>query len=275
MIKYLNKLFYLLLGLFIISYVFYARLIVVHLPRDLYFFDPINYELIIINISWILISGFIIIQNTLILLKLNTHQSYFQNATLRMQEIIVKALNEVLHFISNFISNSDKMIFSLAKHFYALFGEVNEILFIVISFMFRFIVVGAFLIDVFYFFELNYFYKCLILLCIPICISIVFYLLKDFATNLDEAESFLLINEEGFNNITKEPIFSFTPSRGNEDINLQFHVDYFMICSKISGYLSVYNFLTYYYSSRVNIIIYTMYLIGWSYVSYINIIAQF
>lgn len=270
--KILNKFFYLLLGAFIIFYVIYVRLIVVRVPRDLYMVEPIKYELIFLALSWILISVFIIIKNILILLNLNTnHNGFFQGLILKIQQIIDNALHEVLHLFSTFIDKSPEIIFSLAKHFYTLFGKINENLFLLISFIIRFIIVGAFLTDVFYFFELKYFYKSLILLCIPICISILFYLLKDFATNLEEAESFLLIKEEGFNANTKEPIFTFMPSQGNEDIDLQYHVDYFITCSKISGYLSVYDYLTYYYSSRINIFIYSMYLIGWSYIIFINL----
>ena len=92
------------------------------------------------------------------------------------------------------------------------------------------------------------------------------FILKDFSKNLEEAESYLELkglSDQG------EPIL--IPSKGNEDINLKYHIEQFRNCSQISGYLEVYDFLKFYYTPRVNLFIYTLYFIGWFYILIINL----
>ena len=48
-------------------------------------------------------------------------------------------------------------------------------------------------------------------------------------------------------------------------------VQQFIICSKLKGYIEIYEFYQNYYSCRINIIIYCLYLIGWLYVIYHNL----
>ena len=272
------KVFNIIIGLFIICYVFYMRVLKIRMPRDLNMFNPVmQYGLILIACTWLLTSLYIIIKSILQIYNVNNNKGFLQEMISQLQDLIENALREVLNVIANLKKNSDEFIFSIAKRFYNFFGTRNEILLLLISYSIKTIIVFAFLFDVLFLFELKYFYKSLILLCIPISINILLYLLRDFTTNLKEAESFLSIKETSIDAVTGEPHYSFNIADEylKDNLDLQYHIDYFIICSKLTGYLEVYDFLASYYNARFNIIIYGLYLSGWSYVLFINIMNIF
>lgn len=265
--NFLNNKIYLLIGFFIVIYTIYIRLVLKRLPRELHMFDPINYVLIIITISWICLSLFIIWKNIRIILNIKSpSMNTFQKTLSSIQNIITESLQQVYFFLGQFVSNGYENISFLAEKFYEFFYTRTEALFLSISYAIRLIIVIIFLIDVFVFFKLYFFYRALILLCIPICINIFFFILKNFSSNLNEIQSYLILEEDGYDELTKEPLTIFKPSPGNEDIDLSYHVTQFIICSKITGYLQVYEYLHNYYSPRINIFIYSLYLIGWIYI---------
>lgn len=267
-INSLLQLYYFFLGVLIISYVLYVRVILNRVPKELYLFEPISYKLIFMVISGITLSIFIIIKSISLLLYPNKISNNIFNTILsQISNIISDSLREVYNIIISNINNSYELISSLAYHFYEKFGKLHEGFFLFVSYIIRFFIVMAFLIDVFYFFELKYFYKALILLTISLSIKIVFFILKDFATNLEEIASYLTL----VNDAQDSSNIKFIPSHGNEDINLEYHINHFRICSQINGYLDVYNFLLNYYNPRVNLFIYLLYLIGWLYILFHNL----
>ena len=269
--KSLTKLFYVLFGFFIISYIIYVRLILVRIPKYLIMTNPLNYSLIIIMLTWIFICIFIIIKSIMSIFKFHSSTSKIQKILLNYYNIFYDSLTEVYQIIINNIENSYDIISYLAKTFYKYFGQITEGLFLYISYFIRFIIVSSFLFDVFYLFQLKYFYKTLFLLIIPICINVFIYIFKDIANNLEDAESFLSITVVGTDPTTNEPIIDYRPRSGNEDIDLTYHIEQFVLCSKLNGYFYVYDFLASYYNPRINIIIYFFYLIGWFHVLLINL----
>lgn len=74
MINSLSKLFYKLLGIIIINYIIYVRLILTRIPRTLYIFDNeghLNIKLFLVIMTGLLLSLFIIIKNMIILCSHN------------------------------------------------------------------------------------------------------------------------------------------------------------------------------------------------------------
>lgn len=94
----------------------------------------------------------------------------------------------------------------------------TEVLFLILLYTIRFIIVIIFLIDIIIFFKLQYFYQVLIIL---------FVVLKDFAKNLSNIQSYLVLENNGDNTLT-----TFKPSQGNDDIDLVYYVYQFIVCSK-------------------------------------------
>ena len=270
-INSLAQLCYIVLGFFIISYVLYIRIILVRLPKELYLFTPaINYKLIILMSSWIIFSIYMLMKSIKILLYKGTFtSSLISQMLLYIQRIMLNSLLEVYQIFMASLNNSYALVSKLAEYFYTTVGHIHEGLFVFISYFIRFLIVIVFLIDVFYFFKLNYFYKFLTLLSIALFIKVLFYILKDFASNLNEAASYLTLIPDHKNPSN----IQFKPSPGNEDIDLEYHIQQFKLCSKLIGYLEVYDFLTNYYNPRMNLIIYGLYFVGWSYILIFNLYA--
>lgn len=139
----------LIIGLIIISYIIYTRLILVRAPKSLSFFDPLNYSLILIAIMWISISIFIIFKSMLLIFHIKQKYSLIERIAIPLYSIIINALCSVFQFIANQKENSDEIILSLAKQFYAYFGEIKELLFFAIISACKLIILSAFLVDVF------------------------------------------------------------------------------------------------------------------------------
>ena len=95
-------------------------------------------------------------------------------------------------------------------------------------------------------------------------------MLKDFAGNLEEAKSLLIIEEKGINDENNLPRTSFSLKEEFKDLDLEYHVGQYILCSKISGYLEMYDRYSAFFTPYFNIVIYLSYLTGWCYVLFIN-----
>lgn len=259
---------YLISGFILISYIFYTRILVVRLPRDLnlYLNNELNIKLLIIISTGITLSIYLLMVNLLFFKHKVLKETLISATLLKLKKFIERALFEVYNLVISIIPNSYERISKFSSWFYSIFGNKTEGFFVYLTYAVRFFILFTFLVDVLYFFKFNYFYKSLILLCIPLVINFLIFALTDFANNFDDAKSYLIINALGLDEKTQLPITSYSPSPGNEDINLEYHIEQFILCSKIKGYLNVYNLVLHYYSIRCNIIIYSLYLIGWLYI---------
>ena len=95
------------------------------------------------------------------------------------------------------------------------------------------------------------------------------FILDKVANNLPLIESYL-IKGETVDLVTKKVNLTFSASPGNENIDLDYTVEEYAICSKIRQYLDIYFSLNHYYLPRFNIIMHLLYLFGWLYILYHN-----
>lgn len=255
---------YLLLGFVIVTYIIYLRVFRERLPKDLYVGNPINLNLCLIVFIGFFMSLYIIYVNTTLLYKKTKKENLLQKFSSKIAQIIQEALEEVFNFIGQVIGEkSYTFLSSFAQNFHNIFFKYHAGILFIISYSVRCIIFIVFFCDIFIFFRFNYFYKSLILLIIPIIISIITFLLKNFASNLELMSSFLDTEEA---EELGDPVTKFTPSLGNEDIDLSYHVEQFILCTKIQNYLDIYNDFKDYYTPRCNILLYSLYAIGWAFI---------
>lgn len=268
-----NRNFYLLLGLLIVIYIFYVRMILVRLPKELYLWDEdcFHINMCLMAFIWITLSIYFIVISISKLFLFEIKFNKMKDILIKIQDIIEKSLYEVYRWPERFMDNGYDAISKITSKFYSFWGKRDERIFVFIPYVIRIIILFAFLFDVLITFKLDYFYKCLILLCISIGINILFFVLKDFSGNLDDVENTLIIKYLGVDDETKLPIHNYSPAPGYEDINLNYHTMQYILLSKLKGYLELYLALQNYYSPRVNLFIYSLYLIGWLFIISKNI----
>jgi hypothetical protein len=188
----------------------------------------------------------------------------------KISAYLITAFQDLHYLIINKIpDNYDKMSY-LVNKFYIAFGDKSETLFLFIIFMIRGIILFMFVIDVFIYFELKYMYLVLYLLCFSLLIRLWFYLLKDFAGNLETIKENLIIIDLGIDASTQLPITHYNLKEESKHLDLEYHVEQFILCNKISGYLEMYEKYSIFFTPYVNIFIYSTYLIGWLYVIFCN-----
>lgn len=264
----------LFLGTFIVCYTFYVRFLLIRLPKTLYFVseDIINYKLIIIVVIAISFSVIKLITNFLLVINFNSKKTIVKTFLVSIGTILDNALSEIYRILTHFIPNVYDKVSYFCQKYYAFFSKKPETFFLFILYSIRFIILSAFFIDVFIFFKLNYMYKCLYLLCISIVIDILFYLMKDFASNLNQAKSVLIIETLGLDEKTKLPKTLYSLKDEFKHLDLRYHTEQFILCSKIQGYLDMYQRYSKFFGPYINIITSLLYLIGWCYIIIINLV---
>jgi len=265
--KTLQNYIYIIIGSSFISLIFYNRVIVTRLPKELYIFTPnLNILLCLIIFAGVCLSFNIIYFSLKILLNIKIKDNFATKYFFKINHIIEESLKNVYNLIGFFSPNMYNYISSFCWFFYEHMKDKREDLFAILCYIIRIFIVFVFLYDVFFLFELKYFYKVLILMIIPIIKNIIFYILKDFITNLDLITPALQIE------IIAEDHHIFSPTKGYEHIDLNYYIQEFIRCIKVRGYLEEYRVYGEYYLFRVSLFIYSLYLIGWLYIIYINYI---
>ena len=272
--KYILLIINFTLALSMVFYTIYRRLFTTRFARELYFYYDyiINYGLICLVIISI-VTCFVILKSTInIIIKKPILPNFLSSCLLRINLFIETALYDLYNYIMSKIPNVYDKISYFTEIFYKYFKDVSEAFFLLILYSIRTIILCCFLIDVFIFFKLEYMYKSFALLSVSLIIKIIFYVLKDFASNLDEARSMLIITETGINPETKEPItsYQFTAEYRDENLDLIYHIGQYILCNKITGYLHMHERYKAILSPYFNCIIYGFYLIRWCYILYCN-----
>ena len=264
----------LLLGVLLIIYTFYVRLLKTRLPKDLTFLSSIevNYVLLILVLFSIVICSTILLQNIFLLTNHVPKASYLNKFAGKITKVIDNALFTTYGVIANMIPDFYDKSSYICQKFYKYFKNKSETTFLFILYTIRLLIVLAFLIDVFLFFKLHYMYKCLFLLCISIIIKIYLYILKDFTSNLEDFKKILIIKDEGIDSETNLPITSYKLTAQYQTFDLEYSTGQFILLNKVNGYLDIYEKYSNFFTPRVNIVIYSLYLIGWLYVLSFNII---
>lgn len=269
--KYFNFL-QIILGFILIIYILYNRTFRIRLPQDLdiYHNDNLNLNLVFLIIVSIFANIIVIYLSVKSLRSINNTEAWYKKIGLFISQFISDCLYEAYDYlISKYANAYDKVSFFCNK-FYKAFGEKGEYLFIFLEYFIKFSILLVFLIDVFVYFRLFYFYTSLFLLLVVLFIKLLFFILRDYAKNLEEIKQTLIIIPEGLEKTTELPWTTYKPSKGNEHINLDYNVKEFISCNKITGYLDIYNKYTNYFIPRFLIIIHGLYLIGWFYILYKN-----
>lgn len=268
--KKIVYIFQIVCAIFIISSLFYFRLIVVRVPKNLYIVED---GYIKANIIIMLIVGLSV---TLYMLKINIYENKKTlNAIQKILEQILTflehALQELHVLIMTYIPDNYEKMSYLSKKFYNTFEKKSEAYFLLILFIIRFIILITFLFDVFVYFELAFMYKALYLLCFSLMIQLWFYMLSNFAENLNDIREDLIIENLGIDEQTKLPITNYYLKEGVKHLDLEYHVQEFILCSKLTGYLAMYNKYKTFLTPKINIVIYSLYLIGWLYILIVNL----
>jgi hypothetical protein len=259
-----------LIGILFVGFIFYRRVLVIRLPKSLWVFvDDINYFLLFTIILGISVSSYQLIVILYNIIKKNNIKSNF---FLKLSQLVENALFELYNFICNCIPNIYMKVSTLAENFYALFHKYSEYVLLFVLYTIRILIVIIFLIDIFFFFKFDYFYKALYLLCISLCIKILLYILRDFANNLNQAESYLIIEDKGFDATSQLPITEFSLKEEYQKLNLDFYIKQYLLCSKLSGYFIRYDKYSTVFSPYINLFIYSLYFIGWFYVLFKNLL---
>src|SRR3984957_4206481 len=153
-----KKNFYVIIGLSIFLFIFYVRIIRMRLPKDLDLFYPdIKWIFLFVTINSIIMSLFIIYKNLCLYFHQEERETIFTIYGNKISAFIDKGILEGYDFICGF-----------HPHPYDIVSKIADI-----------------------FFKFNYFYKSLFLLVIPLIFKIIFYILRDFSTNITEIEEFI------------------------------------------------------------------------------------
>lgn len=159
---------------------------------------------------------------------------------LKLNTILEEIMQKTYAFFHQSNTKFYDNLLIFADNFYKFFGYKHESIFVVVPNIIKCIILFAFLIDVFIFFKLKYFYFMLYFLIINLIIHIIFYVLKDFADNVENIKSELLfttyINKK---DKTYEIIIEANPNN-MQDIDLNYTINEYKICNRIKGYLAEY-----------------------------------
>lgn len=268
--KIKNNLIQILFAILLISFCIYNRLFVIRLPKYLWFYtnEYLNFNLIILVILSILLALLMLYKN--IFINNKTSSNLFLSIIYKITNFIDDSLQKLYALIIELIPDNYIKISYLSQKFYAIVGNKSETIFLFILFIIRFIILFAFVIDVFIFFRLEYMYKTLYLLCISLIIKLLFFILNDFASNLDDIEKALIIEDKGIDFETKLPITIYYLKEDFQHFDLKYYVQEYILCSKLTGYLQNYSKYKEFFTPKINIIIYSIYIISWFYVIFKN-----
>lgn len=275
------KYIYIIIGFFIVVYIIYIRLFLTRNPKDLQF-NPLdntyNIKIFLVILSSIICIN-IIINNLLIILKLESTQKYFRiiitKVTLLIENSLKQFYTSIVLFYDKLYNNRCDFISKLSRKFYDFWHVYPEYYLLFIAYAIRILILLIFLFEIFIIFKLNYFYKSLTLLCVTLFFNFLLFLLKDFAELGDTYKDALNITHVSIDVETQLPITNYSLKSEYQDNDLEYVVNEFILCNKLSGYLEMYDKYVTYFNPRFNIIIYSLYLVGWLYVLYINLISYF
>lgn len=272
--KKINKILYILLGLVIVSYIIYVRIFLVRLPKDLqinFCSDTYYVKLFFLVLSF-LTCFFIIIHNVRVELHIRPRENTLLIILGSISNIVEISLKHFCSFLASFFRNPEDILSFISDRFYSYWHKYPEYYLLFITYIIRSFIVLIFLMEVFFYFKLDFFYKSLILLCFILVIKILIFILRDYASNLETLQDVLIIKDCGIDEKTQLPITNYSLKPGYEDNDLHYLIKEFIICTKISGYLFMYDRYKIFFQPKFNIIIYSLYLIGWFFVLLANIL---
>ena len=262
-----KKNFYVIIGLSIFLFIFYVRIIRMRLPKDLDLFYPdIKWIFLFVTINSIIMSLFIIYKNLCLYFHQEERETIFTIYGNKISAFIDKGILEGYDFICGFHPHPYDIVSKIADIFFNIFKNMSIAITLWLTFYIKCIISIIFLIDIFIFFQFNYFYKSLFLLVIPLIFKIIFYILRDFSTNITEIEEFINVaHVEG-------DTYKFTFKAEFKHLtNIKVYMEQYILCKQIINYFDHYDYYSPWFTIRKNIIIYALFLIGWVYILIKNI----
>lgn len=251
-INQIVTLLYTSIGFLLVAYIIYVRIFLVRLPKSLQLHTTDSYY--IIKLMFIFLSI--------------THNTFYR-ITLFFSSLLDNSLKHFYSFIVSFFNDKYDMVSKISHRFYNYWSTIPEYNLLMYTYIIRFFILIIFLFEVFIYFSLNYFYKALILLCFILILKAFIFILRDFASNEETLKESLLIkeftNEEGITSLQ----YSLKPEYEENDLN--YIVNEYALCGKLKGYFEMYDIYSSYFNPRVNLIIYSLYFIGWLYVLSYNL----
>lgn len=181
----LKNLYYLLLPLIYIGYLIYIRIILKRMPKDIAVFtSSIKIVFITFIIVCLLIRLYLLLKHDNLIKQKESNNRY----VLKIKQIILKItehLTEVrsmfIRIIANYNKNYRKIVLGWIQYYY-LYTPSKKITILVFSFEMlpKIVVLVAFLTDIIFFKRLDYFYKSLVLLLLPVIPSFITAIIQDF-----------------------------------------------------------------------------------------------
>ena len=230
--KSLKKLFLFLLGSFIVSFIFYFRVIYQRLPKKLFFFKLVAFDKIVYNYNIIFFVLFLGIFSVIILLlnykKINNVPikisfESFVKVILKLNLLIKNALFSVFEFVITLIPDAYYKMSKLALNFcYSKLSSFHYVL--GLQYFIRTLILFFLYFDILMFFKLNFFYKSLLLLLIPLIIKLWLYSLRDWSNNKEKFEEKLDIKSENIGTPQEKHKIKFLPQYINKNLDLKFYV---------------------------------------------------
>jgi hypothetical protein len=271
----LNNYFFRISGCIFIGAYIYFRIIYKRLPRDLALYDTL-YTLFPFAILCI-ISCFM----GYYYFKILKHKPFVQlspqltKIIKQISEYIKDSLFAIYIYFIEKVDDSYNKVKRIITYFLKYFGHKEFILCLAFEILPYIIVNIFFCIDVFIFFRLNYFYKSLIILIIPVIFRIWLYIINDFTHNMKIIEQDFFItssfNEDGSENI-KFDIKPEVPSE-KKPIIVTYNIQEYLSLIPLKRFIDSYEILKDYYKPRIMLFVCLSYAIGWSYIIYTNLIC--
>ncbi len=260
-----------ILGLIIISVIIYFRLIIERLPKSLNFAitNELKYTIIIISLLFICTAVIGIYFNIKLLLKIPFSKNVFSKFLLFIMSYVEAALVSIYHWIILSVPDSYNKFRRVIDGFYSYLGH-RELLLICTVLIMPYVLVGfALSIDVYVCFRLNYFYKTLPFLLVPLLYNIWSYILKDFFSNIENIIKETMTIKHSFLEDGRDH-FEFVPKKGTDTTEIlriiTEDVPEYLALYKIQGFLSICQQIADYYKPRCLLLFYFNYFIAGIYI---------
>lgn len=279
----IKSLFLKLVGSSLIILYLYLRFLHKRLPRLLFIWHTvdtihfdINYNVLALIIISLILYSTLLFKQIVIVIDLNLPIKFMNAKITRLLDVFLTFIKDSLFSIYSLIysniPNAYEHLRSFCLFTYRIFSYKEKYIVILELFVLS-TIYCCFFIDVFFFFELYYFYKSLVLFFITPFIRLWLYLIEDWVHNMEEITKVLKVEHTVLANGQDHFVFSV---EGNFDaetkelILLEDSKEYLSMVP-LKGFLNSYKTYENKYRPKFLLILYSLYLVGWLYVLYINI----
>lgn len=262
---------YSLFPIIYLAYLIYIRLISVRMPRniDIFTSPALIYSTIIMLFCLCLRLYFLLKTDGIIKTSesKNKYISFLQEISIHISQVFSAMITTCIRTISIYFRSYDEIMIRIVQYLYV-YVPSKRFTLIIIGFnvVSKLIVIIAFLIDIFYFKQLNYFYKTLAFLLLPIIFSAIKTCVEQFYNDniqdlVDGIDSKPIPNSE-YDEFCFNPYKMVPESTPPLDVHLWL---YFYPIYEIPYNLGHIEHIHHqYHINKINILFCILYIIGWS-----------